>query len=64
MCDHEYNPDSSAIATAMLREARERLEGQRGGKAFRSIEEWERHYLPNGIPELPQLPMLADGDHK
>jgi hypothetical protein len=25
---------------------------------FRSIEDWRKHYLPNGIPEQPEIPQL------
>jgi hypothetical protein len=25
---------------------------------FRSIEDWQKHYLPNGIPEQPEFPQL------
>jgi hypothetical protein len=29
-------------------------------KEFTSMEEWMKYYFPNGMPEVPQIPQLAD----
>jgi len=31
---------------------------------FRSIEEWEAYYFPNGLPEQPEIFLLEDSDGK
>jgi hypothetical protein len=31
-------------------------------KEFKSIEEWEKHYFPHGIPEVPATLQLRESD--
>lgn len=50
--------DVQILVNELLGTKPETQESLKTPRVFRSIEAWEKHYFPNGLPELPEQEIL------